>query len=60
MQSQTSAKLGIILVQNKTTEQTPINEMLSEMSRGPILTYAVKTSEFLRNKLFGYSVVFQH
>lgn len=60
MQSQASAKLGIILMQNKYIDKTSRNEMHSEMSRGPILTYSVKTSEFLRNKWFGYSVVFQH
>lgn len=60
MESQTSAKPGIILMQNKNTEQTPRNEMHSEISRGPILTYSVKISEFLRNKWFGYSVLFQH
>lgn len=57
MQSQTSTKLGIILAQNKNIEQTLRNEMHSELSSGPILTYAVKTSEFLRNKWFGYLVV---
>lgn len=60
MESHTSAKLGIILMQSKNTEQTPRNEIHSEMSRGPILTYSVKISEFLRNKWFGYSVLFQH
>lgn len=59
MQNQAPAKLGIILMQNKSIELTSRNEMHSEMSRGAILTYSVKTSNFFRNKWFGYSVAFQ-
>lgn len=34
--------------------------MHSETSKGPILTYLVKTFEFLKNKCFGCLVIFQH